>query len=42
MTHNKLMLSLCALVIAVLTVGHTVLSQAVDPVKGAGNKEPEW
>jgi hypothetical protein len=38
MTYNKLMLSLCVLAIAVLAVGHTVLSQAVDPVKGAGNK----
>ena len=38
MSHRKLMLSLCALVLAALTVGHTVLSQAVDPVRGAGNR----
>lgn len=38
MTYKKLTLSLCALAIAALTVGHTVLSQADDPVRGAGNR----
>jgi hypothetical protein len=38
MSHKKLTLGLCALAIAVLTVGHTVLSQVVEPVKGVGNK----
>lgn len=38
MSYKKLMLSLCVLAMAALTVGHTVLSQAVDPVTGAGNR----
>ena len=38
MSHRKLTLSLCAFAIAALTVGHTVLSQSVEPVRGVGNR----